>query len=673
MPPQKQQIDISAGLVPAPSASTTPNSGVDISAGLVPANSQPPATNANPPQKGMLARAWEWATTPHPEYTAPDASATSRAVNSFGQNFGVPNRMADYVEGPADLISHPIDSTKLLLQSVGDAQQQTFNKAKEAYAKPGVMNKLDALGYGIESLIPVAGPAAASNGEKWASGDLAGAFGGTAGLTAGMLAPSHEQVRANVVDAASGAANKVNPRGMLAKRMAEVPPGEQFSRGEVYDAATKNGINLDLADATDAGPIEAAKKANSVSTFGKGVIKGNAKNNAVALDQWGSKLLNEIHPEAMTEEQLGNLAIQKLKAQQQEMYDSAGEAIQQADKTVGGARPDKTTIQKAAKAIVDEWEPTVNDFPEVVPKDVWRLMKSLAAPEGGTTPDGLTWKEFVDAKKPAALQAVGSEAKAMRLLQQQWQDLGGGDTVPLRKPLTWTKADKLSSYMMREAQTPNIVGTPGEGMMKTMSGTIRKAMADSAGKLSPLDQASFEKGTRIWGLMKDTFDNPQHPFYSIVRAKDGTTAANTLASLKPEYVRQLQQAMGPDFPAYQRLVARRFLDPKNTGMFDFKNLDTRMSRANQERTAVALTQEQSRELGLMGKVASKVTSDVNPSGTAKAGGPLIEGGLLFTHPPAGAALIGGNYASAKAITSPRVVRYLTQPKRGSIGQAFSKK
>jgi hypothetical protein len=64
--------------------------------------------------------------------------------------------------------------------------------------------------------------------------------------------------------AISTVANTRPLQGSLAGKMAEVPPGEQFSRQQVVDAAKANNVNLDVAQATDSGAVKAIKRRISI-------------------------------------------------------------------------------------------------------------------------------------------------------------------------------------------------------------------------------------------------------------------------------------------------------------------------------------------------------------------------------------------------------------------------
>jgi hypothetical protein len=212
----------------------------------------------------------------------PNDGAVSRFIGNFAQGIGAPPRLADYVNGPAQMLQHPIDSASLLLHSVSDAQQQTFDKAKAAFAQPGLMNKANAAGYAVESMIPVIGPAMANAGEQLASGDVSGALGKTAGITTGLAAASPE-ARAAAADAAKAPVRaasdaytsmKTAPqRAVMANTIANMPMKAVDGAEDIIRAAAPPGGEATFRKSayTAAGDLaEIGRDANANITAAKG-------------------------------------------------------------------------------------------------------------------------------------------------------------------------------------------------------------------------------------------------------------------------------------------------------------------------------------------------------------------------------------------------------------------
>lgn len=112
----------------------------------------------------------------------------SRFATSAAQALGAPDKLSDYIQGPKQLIEHPIDSAKLLGGAMLDSQTSTAQSGLDRMHQPGLGNKLaGGLEY-AESGIPLLGPALAHAGHQAESGDYAGAAGTTLGSAAPILA-----------------------------------------------------------------------------------------------------------------------------------------------------------------------------------------------------------------------------------------------------------------------------------------------------------------------------------------------------------------------------------------------------------------------------------------------------------------------------------------------------
>lgn len=85
------------------------------------------------------------------------------------------------VEGVANAVRHPIDTVSAIGHDMADQGRQAIDAAQQG-------RMVEAVGHGTAAMLPVIGPAAAHVGEQGASGDVAGALGGAAGLVLPFLA-----------------------------------------------------------------------------------------------------------------------------------------------------------------------------------------------------------------------------------------------------------------------------------------------------------------------------------------------------------------------------------------------------------------------------------------------------------------------------------------------------
>lgn len=115
---------------------------------------------------------------------SPEAGPISR----FSGNIVGNPSLEDLGTGLRQVVSHPVDSARMLLESSGEQQRGLFNRAKQEWNLPGIAAKSDAAVHAFESAIPFVGPSLAHIGDQFATGDVAGGAGGVTGMTAAALA-----------------------------------------------------------------------------------------------------------------------------------------------------------------------------------------------------------------------------------------------------------------------------------------------------------------------------------------------------------------------------------------------------------------------------------------------------------------------------------------------------
>jgi hypothetical protein len=522
-------------------------------------------------------------------------------------------------------------------------RNQSFTNALLKQEPAYVKDALDAL--------PVVGP--------WAAGieNDAREKGGVAalsGLATDILAP---KAAGEVVGAGARA---LQP----AARVDEVIPGDTVTPRQRFQTAQARGVNLDRAQATGSPVATQAKRVTENSLGGRAAFDANQASNLNALDAWAGDLQN---PEVvngqparplLTREQFGNNAKQALAEHQATLNNRAGEIYDDLTKRVGNVQPDTTSVSDLAKKIVDENKDYYAEHPELLKGgtgQAWAIVNDLARTE----------------KAPAKTVPTG-------LVDASGNPITRTTEATPRTSATWSDLHRLRSDLMDQYRSPDMVGSRAEGWLKQLVGGVDDSMTGAASRLSPADLADFRHANDLYSQMKSTYDDPTHPFYSIVRAPDGLTSANTLHGLKPEAARQFKAAANdvtrPSLiDQYQRQTISRLLDPNGDGTFDLKGLPARLNRQNMEQLQGILTPDQINDLGALARTSRTVHADSNPSGTAKVAQPAAEAGtggasiasapvLLATGHPAAAA--GAVAVPLATMAAERIAsRYLTNPER----------
>lgn len=462
--------------------------------------------------------------------------------------------------------------------------------------------------HAIASGVPVVGPIASDLTQRYLLGDKSGAITeGAAYIAAPKL--TEKALNANV---------RAPFRGSMAGRMNQLAPGEQFTRQQILDASRARGINLDLADATGSGAARGVKAYSERSIGGKGTMRANTETNLQKLGDWADEHLSTYAPESTPREVLGGQMQGALEQDLGMRKTAAQTAFDDLDKRVGSNPVDATkTIQDQAQKILYDNKEYYQKHPELAP------------------------------------------AKAIKIVE----DLAKGNSY------SWSELHQLRSDLLEFTRNnPDIVKGRAEGWIQKLTGDIDQAMTNEAtSKLKPADLEQFRKANELWSGIKDTYDNPQSPLYHAVRSQYPSQVPGMLTKATPELAQQVRTVMGDLEGPLQRHVVESLLTDKS-GNLDLKNLNSRLSRVPNDYLSSILGKDGARELRMLGKVAQKVTVDVNPSGTAAAMIPYGEVGaastMLLTNPLAAGATLGGElatgYGTARGLTSPGVVDYLTR-------------
>jgi hypothetical protein len=458
-------------------------------------------------------------------------------------------------------------------------------------------------------------------------------------------------------------------RGVFADRMNKLSPDEQFTPQDTYQTAKDHGINLDLADATGSGAAEMTKKVTSRSLGGTKTFANAQEGNVGALNEWGDQYLDKLSPNSG--EAAGSRVQQALKTKLQDMKESARSDFHDLDERVGPNSIDVTkNVQAEAQKIYNENSEYYAKHPEFIPKDAWAVVKDLAGVEEpkakGKTAKPDAGPVLVDpqgkpiASKPAGAAAAGSSDTAGPRMES-WENLHN------------LRSDTMESYR----NSPDLVKSRAEGWVQRLTGKIDEAMTDQASRLTPEDRAQFRSANETWEQMKGTFDNPQHPFYHALRAPMASQSPGMMGAKAPELAREINSTLGSNAGDFQRSVVEKILGRDTNGAgYDFKGMPSRLKQYSPEYLGSLLGSENTANLYKMARIGKTLYDNPNPSGTSAIAIPAAEAGAI------GASALHGNflpmlappveYGISKAMNSPKVVDFLTQPKRGRIAQQMAR-
>jgi len=532
-------------------------------------------------------------------------------------------------------------------------------------------------------------------------------------------------------------------------------------------------VNLDLAQATDSGLLQAAKRANRYSLASQGTYETAGKLNTAALEDWANAEAERYSPQTAGHDEVGSQVQDALRdhinstqseaasseaakySPESESKEVVGQKLQQAlltdldgkqnaattlynqlDQNVGAGKPDASSVYAKAREIIADNADYYDKNPALKQSRAWQIVNDLAK-RGETAP------EVPPAATPEGFETFNPDTPKV--------------AKPVPEPDSWTDLQKLRTDLMSEYRSKEIVGTRAEGWLKQLTGTV-----DAGSGLKGEDLSTFREANSIHQGIKSVYDDPQSPVYHAVRAqfpskvpdllsqstpelarnvrailknvgqgdegrfqrqfvetllngKDGATpdlgglnarlrtvrqahltsmlgedGADALRQLGKEHAQNpFTNALKQQFPSqvpdilsggspelaqatrnvlgdlegpFQRDFVERQLRGKDGVTLDFAGLNNRLKAIPQARLEAMLGEEGASSLRMLGKVAEKITADINPSGTAKVGIPASEALGLYTHTIPTALELGTQYGGAKLMNSQRLLNYLTTPK-----------
>jgi hypothetical protein len=530
--------------------------------------------------------------------------------HSLGASFGItPEAGAQSV---AELKEHPISS--ILKVAGGPAlsiAQGTYGgvkrsggellqAAKDAFAG----NQAGAAYHGVKA-IPFVGPGMDKAADQYAEGNTAGEMGtllGTALQTAPMVA-----------DAAVGA---TRPAARFAKdipdqyrgaraavvggsKLDTVIPGDTVTPRQQYNTAKAQGVNPDTAQATGSPLTVNTKRVTEHSLGGSSKFEANNADNVNALQTHTQGILDAAHPDAMSREEFGN-SVKDALLEHKDVIEKQSGLPEKATAILDGATPETMSREEFGNTIKE----SLRNHQTLQNDQASAIFKELDGSVGNTLPD---------------MQAVRSQAQGIvkdnknyyanhpELLSgapgRAWSIVKSlADTSAEAPKLdTWSDLHKMRSDLMNMYRSPDIVGSNAEGWLKQLTGKVDESMTGASSGLSAADEAKFREANKIYSGMKSTYDNPQNPLYHIVRAQDGSTAANSLSNISPQVAKQIRQA-GSDLEIpelnqhLQRQTIERLMDPTGNGTPDLAGLPDRFAKAQKERLGGVLSPRQMSDL-----------------------------------------------------------------------------
>lgn len=430
-----------------------------------------------------------------------------------------------------------------------------------------------------------------------------------------------------------------------------VIPGDTVTPRQRYEIAKKQGVNLDLAQATNGRIPAMAKTVSEHSMLGGSDYEKLQAANYDALNNHTQGLLNQTAP-PMTRVEFGDAALDRLLKRQQELKTEAAQIFGQLSTDTSAVQPDMVDIRKTANRVLAENADYYAKHPEFLKgaaADAWNIVERLA--KGGDTP----------------------ELRPTGLLDQQGNPIMRSVQAPTD---TWSNLFRLRNDLADQYHSPEI-GPQAEDWLKQQTDSIDNTAADAKSGLPPEQLERFRVANDINRELNEQFDTPQSPFYGLVRSRGGLQVADLLENLTPSAAAYIRRVAPELMPQYQRQVMERLLSPAGNQATDWSTLPKRFNGAVKEQLGGVLTPEQ---LLAMENIA-RISSLVNPE-TATKGIPFVDGTAMVTGIPtvlkgaltgspgetaAGTLVTGAplvNKGLSKAITSPKVVEGVMKASKG---------
>lgn len=480
--------------------------------------------------------------------------------------------------------------------------------------------------HGIASILPLIGPWAAEATDayynKLAHGDVAGAIGelgGNAAVAAAMEAAP--KVGRAGVGLAKSVPDRIAEFQAPAEQLNEpVAPG-QMSPKERWQAAQKMGVNLDRAQATGGANIPGtAKRVTEESLAGRGVFERNNAANLDALHEHAHAMQEGAGPE-MGREQFGEKVQRSLQNHRNNIVDEAGQRAEARDLLNRIDRRDMDAQEFGAQA-----QQTLREHHDATYQKASDLLTSALERQGSRVRTGNVedianqiysknkehFEEFPEALRSSGVKLAWDWVN--RLRQREWKGEGAQRLKLASRSLPPAEVAQLRSELWNLYQSPDIVGTQAEGWLKQLTGALDESLTDPANEngMTPNEIQKFRAGNSLWKKMKSMYDDPQSPFFSILRSPEPLTIAGTLEKLKPTAAAQFREAMGDlnrgDLVRQQqRQIVSHVLDPNGNGVADLSGLSSRFEKLPKEQMGELLDKQHLNALGSLAKRTQETT------------------------------------------------------------------
>ncbi len=392
-----------------------------------------------------------------------------------------------------------------------------------------------------------------------------------------------------------------------------------------YAAAQRTGVNLDLADATNAPVPRGLKAINQDSLFGSHVYEGAKVANKAALTNATDDEITSMSP---LERGAGGEQLQAAyQANHQSLLDASnmGHGYIQAnygDTPLGVGNAAK--LFGVADDIQKEQAVHAAQFPSLRPGKVDAIV-------GDASRFG----------KPAApfAPATGPDAPSASL------------PAPYVSP-TVTDALKARSGILDVYQNnPELVKSSSDAQLQRMVGGVHDAVMDTL----PADaQKTLRDAQLSFKEAKQTYDNPSSPLYNAIRTPNPESLVTGPSSQTPSSLANVLPRVGDAGQGIiQRGVAEKALGESPGGGYNFQTFPRKLS-AIPDDYASSLFGNKLSTLQDISDTSQAISKDLNPSGTAKQGQKIAEGvGFL---PSFGAPAL--QYPLARAMNSPGLVNWV---------------
>lgn len=492
---------------------------------------------------------------------------------------------------------------------------EQYNKARGALSAPITpANLADAVRYSAGAAVPMLGPWINDTLDQAAKQVAFGNYSGAVGTILGNAAVAAagegaEPIARGVADAEMSVPDRIMEKFAPAEHLRKVASGESKSPQQQYATAREQGVNLPMREATQAPVPVQITKATEQSLLGAPKFARNTEANINALYGHAGKMLDDIAPES-GREALGERVQKALQAHRAELVDDPGQRAEARDLL---NRIDKRDMDgqefgaAAQEALKQHHEQMYDRAGEFLTGALERKGALVGVGDVEAAANKILREEgSYYAEHPSALKIAGVQKALDQVLplaspdaRVRWYKAIGDDA----KAAAETKAakssilrsdspqniSKLRSDLWNLYQSPDIVKTRPEGWLKHLVESLDESLTSASNEngLTPAEIQKFRAGTSLWKRMKSMYDDPQSPFFSILRSSEPKTIAGTLEKLKPTAAQQFRGAMGDVgrgdlVRQQQRQIVSHILDPHENGQVDLAGLQSRFEKMPKE-------------------------------------------------------------------------------------------